>query len=72
MKHEEKIIENKDDIKTEDNSESDVTNLPLPESMPLDKEGNLIDTRIPQDLKPPEKSKLEFLPIFSGVRKFLC
>ena len=37
-------------------------NLPPPEPMPKDEDGNIIDTRIPINLKPPEKlSSLDFL-----------
>ncbi len=57
----------KEDVsKIEEVSEADVNSLPLPESMPVDEEGNMIDTRIPLDLKPPGKSKSsDFLNIVS-------
>lgn len=60
---EEKGIDVKEDIlKNEETSEAFVNSLPTPEAMPLNKGGKVIDTRIPIDLKPSEKSKsLDFL-----------
>lgn len=57
----------KEDVsKIEESSEADVNSLPLPETMPVDEEGNMIDTRIPFDLKPPGKPKSsDFLNIVS-------
>lgn len=68
---EEKGTDVKEDAcKTEENNETDVLSLPLPEPMPLDLEGNLIETRIPLDLKPTGKSKSpDFLASFSNVKK---
>lgn len=47
------------DFKEEDLSEEyklpEVTRLPMPEPMPRDEHGKLVDTRIPADLKPPKK-----------------
>ncbi|KAI9551638.1 hypothetical protein GHT06_021973 [Daphnia sinensis] len=62
-KVEEKGIDVKEDVlKTEESSEASVNSLPIPEPMPLNKGGKVIDTRIPVDLKPSEKSKsLDFL-----------
>ena len=57
-KVEDKGAESKEDIsKIEETSETDVNNLPLPEAMPIEEEGQMIDTRIPLELKPPRKSK---------------
>lgn len=56
-KLEDKGAEIKEDLKLEENSEAFVNSLPLPEAMPHDEEGNIIDTRIPIDLKPSGKSK---------------
>lgn len=60
---EEKGVDVKEDIlKNEESSEAFVNSLPVPEVMPLNKGGKVIDTRIPVDLKPNEKSKsLDFL-----------
>lgn len=52
MKCEDKIAEVKEEnIKIED-KEEEIKSLPLPEQMPIDHNGKLIDTRIPADLKP--------------------
>ncbi|XP_046444871.1 protein lin-37 homolog isoform X1 [Daphnia pulex] len=56
-KLEDKGAEVKEDLKLEENGEAFVNSLPLPEAMPLDEEGNIVDTRIPFDLKPSGKSK---------------
>ena len=57
-KVEDKGAESKEDIsKIEETSETDVNNLPLPKAMPIEEEGQMIDTRIPLELKPPRKSK---------------
>lgn len=54
---EDKGSEIKEDIiKIEETSEGDVNSLPLPEPMPLDEEGNSVETRIPLNLKTPGKS----------------
>lgn len=67
---EEKGTEIKEDVcKTEENNEADVNSLPLPEPMPLDQEGNMIETRIPLDLKPTRKTKSSDLPsVFLNVK----
>jgi len=52
VKCEDKIAEVKEEnIKIED-KEEEIKSLPLPEQMPIDHNGKLIDTRIPADLKP--------------------
>ena len=52
MKCEEKIDEVKEEnIKIED-KEEEIKSLPIPEPMPVDHDGKLVDTRIPIDLKP--------------------
>merc|ERR1712071_596575 len=52
-KNEEKTVDVKEEtvIKIED-KEEEIKSLPLPEHMPLDHNGELIDPRIPTDLKP--------------------
>jgi len=54
---------------TEEPKVPDVTELPIPEPMPKDDEGEIVDTRIPSDLKPPKKSSnLDFLLIFQSLQ----
>ena len=69
-KLEDKGAEIKEDLKTEENSEAFINSLPLPELMPLDEDGNFIDTRIPLDLKPSGKSKSFDLLLNVCVSKF--
>lgn len=70
LKMEEKMssVELKEEI-TEDDKVPDVTELPMPEPMPKDDDGETVDTRIPSDLKPPKKSNnLDFLLIFQSLQ----
>lgn len=61
-------VELKEEI-TEDDKVPDVTELPMPEPMPKDDDGEIVDTRIPSDLKPPKKSNnLDFLLIFQSLQ----
>jgi len=61
IKCEEKISEVKEEnIKIED-KEEEIKSLPLPEEMPVDHDGKVIDTRIPVDLKPLVKQTSGYL-----------
>ena len=63
IKCEEKISEVKEEnIKIED-KEEEIKSLPLPEEMPVDHDGKVIDTRIPVDLKPLVKQTSGYLMV---------
>jgi hypothetical protein len=57
-----------DDLMKELDEPTEVTSLPKPDPMPVDDDGEIIDTRIPIIINPPKKSStLDFLSIFSNL-----